>query len=216
MHSDAAESSKSGAAADNATPQSGDEFLKSLGKKMLENWNTPIAAPMMNSTSQNIQNSKPSVPESKLPVPTAGNPRITITSAKQDDNDNDSDDDGRPAPQRPLSILVPSLQAEPENVGQPRNSGLVKPSSDSIETIDTIMARSLFGFVRGESPCLWYKFKRFESLSLLNLYHLQDELVTLDEKIGKGSGEVTRGQVLELRGLLKEYRKGELSASSWR
>jgi len=218
MHSNDAESTKSGAVADNAAPLSGDEFLKSLGKNLLENWNTPIAAPLTNFASQNIQRLKPSAPESKSPVRPAGNPQIKITSAKEDDNDNDSKYGKLPAPQQPLARSVPSISllSEPEDIEQPGGGGNVKRSSDFNETVDTLLARSLFGFARGESPCLWYKFKRFESLSLLNLYHLQDELVTEDEKISKSGGDVTREQILKLRSLLKEYRKGKLSTSLWK
>ncbi|KAK3297416.1 uncharacterized protein B0H64DRAFT_440882 [Chaetomium fimeti] len=80
-------------------------------------------------------------------------------------------------------------------------------SPDLAQQLDPITARTLFKFVRGESPCLWYKFKRFESLSLLNLYHLQDELVGLDQAIGRRGGEVTPKQTAQLRTLLKEYQE---------
>lgn len=69
------------------------------------------------------------------------------------------------------------------------------------------LSSSSVGHVRGESPCLWYKFKRFESLSLLNLYHLQDQLVGLDQAIGRQSGEVSPKQTAQLRTLLNEYRQ---------
>lgn len=35
----------------------------------------------------------------------------------------------------------------------------------------------------GAHPKVWYKFKRFEYLSLLNLYYYQHELVSLDAEI---------------------------------
>jgi hypothetical protein len=75
-------------------------------------------------------------------------------------------------------------------------------------------AQRLFGLARGECPELWYKFKRFETLSLLNLYHYQHELIELESKIyspkrdKKAStkpGAHDGATVVEMRRLLREY-----------
>lgn len=65
----------------------------------------------------------------------------------------------------------------------------------------------LFDFSRGLHSEVWYKFKRFETLSLLNLYHYQDKLVKLDKKIKKARGDLDDGDVTDLANFLREYRK---------
>lgn len=69
----------------------------------------------------------------------------------------------------------------------------------------------------GAYPEVWYKFKRFECLSLLNLYYYQHELVSLDEEIF-GTPNATHEwkpldstELLNLRTVIKEYRKSNQS-----
>jgi hypothetical protein len=65
----------------------------------------------------------------------------------------------------------------------------------------------LLNFSKGQFSQLSYKFKRFETLSLWNLYNYQHKLVELDKKInGEGSG-MDAQDVNELARLLREYRK---------
>lgn len=68
----------------------------------------------------------------------------------------------------------------------------------------------MWDFVRGLYPDMWYKFKRFESLSLLNLYHYQDKLIQLEKKISEARGEMVEDDITNLANLLREYRE-----SSW-
>ena len=75
----------------------------------------------------------------------------------------------------------------------------------------------LYDFSRGAYPCLWYKFKRFEGLSLFNLYLLQDELVQMEKTLRMRYGVPSRSgstkmnpkpsELEKLNGLLKEYRE---------
>ncbi|KAF4609825.1 hypothetical protein G7Y89_g15798 [Cudoniella acicularis] len=65
----------------------------------------------------------------------------------------------------------------------------------------------LYDCARGLHPLVWYQFKRFETLSLFNLYNYQHELVMLQKKIDEAKGEAEHADVLELRKLLREYSK---------
>jgi hypothetical protein len=67
--------------------------------------------------------------------------------------------------------------------------------------------RELYNCARGEYDEVWYKFKRFETLNLLNLYHYQHQLVTLEEKIYENRGVMTSADMELLRLLMKDYRK---------
>jgi hypothetical protein len=75
------------------------------------------------------------------------------------------------------------------------------------------LQHKLYDCASGTYPEVWYKFKRFETLSLLNLYHFQHELVNLEKKIigdsfNKISGvfEDSKDRDL-LRTLLNDYCK---------
>ncbi|KAL9097335.1 MAG: hypothetical protein Q9165_000762 [Trypethelium subeluteriae] len=57
----------------------------------------------------------------------------------------------------------------------------------------------------GHYPEIWYKFKRFETLSLLNLYHYQQELVGLEKSIMRNKGVMSRDERNCLRIVLKDY-----------
>jgi hypothetical protein len=82
--------------------------------------------------------------------------------------------------------------------------------------------RVLFECSKGTHKPLWYKFKRFESLALLNLYHYQHELTLLEADISnfrpadsaeadeRGPGVMTGEQIHKMRRLLKEYYKAIL------
>jgi hypothetical protein len=59
----------------------------------------------------------------------------------------------------------------------------------------------------GHYPEKWYKFKRFESLSLLNLYHYQQELVEFEKCISQRKGVMTRDERNCLRIMMKDYCK---------
>jgi hypothetical protein len=64
--------------------------------------------------------------------------------------------------------------------------------------------------MRGEYPGFRYQFKRFESLSLLNLYHYQQELVDLESQLVKSGGVISAKERTKMRHLIKEYRKCSL------
>lgn len=77
----------------------------------------------------------------------------------------------------------------------------------------------LYKCSRGQYPELWYKFKRFETLGLLNIYHYQHELIQLEKEIDKAEeqsrdkkdfqvkhpGVLTSIQLGRMRRLMKEY-----------
>jgi hypothetical protein len=72
--------------------------------------------------------------------------------------------------------------------------------------------KTLYKCTQGEFPELWYKFKRFESLNLLNLYHYQHDLVKFQSSLRlTGVMDIKERQLL--RYLMKEYRKFHLSPS---
>ena len=58
----------------------------------------------------------------------------------------------------------------------------------------------------GQHPELWYKFKRFETLSLLNLYNYQHELVQLEKRIMAKRGVMNTEERHLLSVMLKDYR----------
>jgi hypothetical protein len=67
--------------------------------------------------------------------------------------------------------------------------------------------RQLYKCSRGEYPALWYQFKRFETLGLLDLYLYQDALVQLQSKIDKASGACSDSDIENLHILLHKYYK---------
>lgn len=66
---------------------------------------------------------------------------------------------------------------------------------------------NLWNCATGAFPEVWYKFKRFETLSLHNLYHYQHELVTFQWELNRRDpkGEMSDHERQYLRKLLKEY-----------
>jgi hypothetical protein len=70
--------------------------------------------------------------------------------------------------------------------------------------------QAMWDCARGLYPQVWYKFKRFETLSLLNLYHYQDKLVQLDKKISEARGDMKDEDITNLARLLREYRRFSL------
>ena len=75
--------------------------------------------------------------------------------------------------------------------------------------LESDLLQYLWGCATGAIPQAWYKFKRFERLSLWNLYHFQHDLVTFQEKLGAKLGEKPREMTAHdrqyMRDLLKEY-----------
>lgn len=67
--------------------------------------------------------------------------------------------------------------------------------------------QKLFYCARGLYSPAWYKFRRFETLSLLNLYHHQDKLVQIEKRIETNRGQMTADEVDELGKTLQEYCK---------
>jgi hypothetical protein len=63
----------------------------------------------------------------------------------------------------------------------------------------------LLNFSRGQYAQLSYKFKRFETLALLNLYNYQHKLVELDKKAN--GGKMDEQDANELARLFREYCK---------
>ena len=89
------------------------------------------------------------------------------------------------------------------------SSGPISPAVDSL-TPNMNQQHSLFEIARGTYPEVWYKFKRFETLSLFNLYHYQHELIELEKRITKKDVAVGRMDPDDrelLKRLLKEYRE---------
>lgn len=78
--------------------------------------------------------------------------------------------------------------------------------------VDDYQHESIVDCCLGAHPKVWYKFKRFECLSLLNLYYYQHELIRLDNRIfgtpdvPKDFTALDREEWLELRSMIKEYR----------
>jgi hypothetical protein len=70
--------------------------------------------------------------------------------------------------------------------------------------------QALYNCSIGEYPCLWYKFRRFESLSLFNLYLLQDRIVQFENRVRHSAERPFRmsdDEISKQNELLKEYRK---------
>jgi hypothetical protein len=109
-------------------------------------------------------------------------------------------------PLNPGALVRRKVRGDPDRLGQ---IDLQKLSSIRIPTLNPNKARAnidgdengliqvveglkkeqkLFDFSRGLHPEVWYKFKRFETLSLLNLYNYQDKLVKLDKQINEAGG----------------------------
>jgi hypothetical protein len=65
----------------------------------------------------------------------------------------------------------------------------------------------LFHISRGSPKETWFKFKRFDYLSLLNLCHYQDRLVQLEREIYECQGDIIPDKVKALADMLREYRK---------
>lgn len=87
-------------------------------------------------------------------------------------------------------------------------------NNEAYEPIITDTQReSMVDFVLGAHPEAWYKFKRFECLSLLNLYYYQNKLVQPDAEIfdmpdiPKDWKSLYGEKWLKLRTTIKEYHK---------
>lgn len=88
-----------------------------------------------------------------------------------------------------------------------------KQSPDAIcDLPSTAQQKTLFKCSQGEFQDVWYIFKRFESLALLNLHHYQHELAELEKDVINDNEEPggcfrDSSQRKRLRKLLKDYRK---------
>lgn len=70
--------------------------------------------------------------------------------------------------------------------------------------------KALYDCSIGEYPCLWYKFRRFESLSLFNIYLLQDRIVKFEMYVRRRcvyGGTLSDDDIEKQNHLLKEYRR---------
>jgi hypothetical protein len=92
---------------------------------------------------------------------------------------------------------TPSRAIYPDKYG--RNESSEDPEID--------LSSKMWDFSHGEKPELWYKFKRFETLGLHNLYLLQDQLVRFQRDLDWRGGEMTKKDSSTLRNLIKEYCK---------
>ena len=79
------------------------------------------------------------------------------------------------------------------------------PNGEVPKTHSVGAAHELWEASLGQEPELWYKFKRFESLALFNLFLYQDQLVELQGDIDEAEGRLNADQRTKLRLLLKEY-----------
>ncbi|KAH8880917.1 hypothetical protein GQ53DRAFT_754737 [Thozetella sp. PMI_491] len=66
-------------------------------------------------------------------------------------------------------------------------------------------AQKLFYCARGLYDDAWYKFRRFETLSLLNLYHYQDKLVQIENTVTMSEGNLAPEEVEVLGKTLRQY-----------
>lgn len=89
--------------------------------------------------------------------------------------------------------------------GEEKDGGLVGGSLWAPYRDDATRGQKLFDCARGVYESAWYKFRRFETLGLLNLYHYQDQLVRLEKDITRRRGEMAPKEVAELAILLREY-----------
>ncbi|MCJ1394151.1 hypothetical protein MMC18_007029 [Xylographa bjoerkii] len=94
---------------------------------------------------------------------------------------------------------------EPTVPELPASQPAPQPSATTTSASTVESSVSFWEVSRGAKPELWYKFKRFESLALLNLYLYQDELVSLQRDIDYKNGEMLIEQRTRLRTLTKEY-----------
>ncbi|KAK0635832.1 hypothetical protein B0T17DRAFT_517386 [Bombardia bombarda] len=85
--------------------------------------------------------------------------------------------------------------------GSPTGAGLTLAQLDAGTTVE----ERLFQMAQGMYEPAWYKFKRFDSLQLLNLYHYQHKLVVFDEKISQNQGKMSEEEITTMAALLKEY-----------
>jgi hypothetical protein len=111
------------------------------------------------------------------------------------------------------SIALPQsfIPTDPENGPLDPDSGSQTLASKQIREGSTTHQR-LYDCSRGLYPHIWYQFKRFETLSLFNLYNYQHELVELQKKINGANGELEPADAHNLRALLREYCKPILCA----
>ncbi|KAK0732062.1 hypothetical protein B0H67DRAFT_679564 [Lasiosphaeris hirsuta] len=177
MDSNAAESNSSGSGTRDAARY---KFLKSLGRQLLGNYTDTTASgtiPKPSSTEG---------PKAKGPAQEMGErktvvPEVMVTAVEPPtpQNGNDSDDDPLSAPQRPTPRFVPK-DLPKHQVPRQLIPMAGSTSPDSAQQLDPITARTLFKF---------------------------DELVGLDQAIGRQSGEVAPKQTTQLRTLLKEYQE---------
>ena len=84
---------------------------------------------------------------------------------------------------------------------------------DPIRRLSQEQHNALLDCCLGRYEDVWHKFKRFEDLSLLNLYYYQYQLVLLDKEIfGDPKGDYFGGEPLsnakwrQMRRYLKGYR----------
>ena len=92
---------------------------------------------------------------------------------------------------------------------QSSNSGPPVQQSPTTEQVSLAVKwpKEFWHASRGRYPELWYKFKRFESPALLNLYLYQDELVQLQQDSDRKDGSMLIEQRTSLRALIKDYCK---------
>lgn len=76
---------------------------------------------------------------------------------------------------------------------------------DFLKEISPEQQETLHRYAFGHHPEIWYKFKRFETLALINLYHHQHDLIQLEKTILQKKGVMTRDERNCLRVVLKDY-----------
>ncbi|KAF7522413.1 hypothetical protein G7054_g12159 [Neopestalotiopsis clavispora] len=67
---------------------------------------------------------------------------------------------------------------------------------------------ALYECAAGHHHCLWYKFRRFEHLSLFNLYDLQDRIIQFENEVEAHyirGDSLSRNDISKQNDLLKEY-----------
>jgi hypothetical protein len=104
---------------------------------------------------------------------------------------------------------IQSLRRSPEETRKPSRAKYPDKygRNESSEDAEIDLSSKMWDFSHGEKPELWYKFKRFETLGLHNLYLLQDQLVRFQRDLDWRGGKMTKKDSSTLGNLIKEYCK---------
>lgn len=116
---------------------------------------------------------------------------------------------------RPSASEPKTPKDEPQSAPVPKIKVATAPEDDSdlpyysiydaLKEISVEKQETLHRYAFGHHPEIWYKFKRFETLALINLYHYQHELIEMEKTIMLKKGVMTRDERNCLRVVMKDY-----------